>query len=405
LTTSVNAKKGQAHMMHSKIFAVKDGQPLASRRRTTVGGAQLRPNKWIASTIDQSRNDAFIADTFIGVATVEAFLSGAKAKGVDIAKLLRDIGVPADVFSVPSARITIKQWSQLLQQLITTMNDEACGLLERPTPVGTFLMVCRAFIHCKTVGQAMERFVDFYNLLLTGVSYRLDRDGKSVHFKVIFNNPDQIKNSAIAEFALVGFHRLFSWLVFELIQLDSVCVSRRQPQYCSGYERAFFHMPVQFGQSFHGISFSRSYLDLPIVRTESDLENYVARFNTAVFLPIPRTGKLSLNLRAFLLERIEQTGALPELHDAARYFGLHSRAFCRRLKEEGLSFQEIKSRVRRDIAIYHLSKSSISMEKIADHAGFSETSAFIRAFRSWTNMTPLAYRKAVSVHTRAINTN
>jgi AraC-like DNA-binding protein len=162
---------------------------------------------------------------------------------------------------------------------------------------------------------------------------------------------------------------------------------------------------VQFGQSFHGICFSRSYLDLPIIRTETDLESYLARFSTAVFLPIPRTGKLSLRLRAFLLERIEQTGGLPELHAAARYFGVHKRAFCRRLKEEGLSFQEIKSRVRRDIAIHHLSKSSLSMEKIADQAGFSETSAFIRAFRGWTNMTPLAYRKAVTVQGSSVNFN
>ena len=390
-------------MMHSKQFVLEEGRASASRRSTTVG-VPLSANQRLVSSIDAARNEA-TPDISIGVASVEAFLSGARAAGVDIAEAMRQSGLPADFLCDPSGRLTLKQWGRLVRHLTTTMNDEACGLLGQPSPVGTFLMVCRSFIHCKTAGQAMQRFVDSYNLLLRDVSYRLETDGKSVHFKVSIDAASQVKHFAIVEFALVGFYRLFSWLVAEAIQLDSVCICRQPPPYWAQYEQAFFLTPVQFGQSFHGICFSRSYLDLPIIRTETDLESYLARFSTAVFRPIARTGKLSLRLRAFLLERIEQTGGLPELHTAARYFGLHKRAFCRRLKEEGLSFQEIKSRVRRDIAIHHLSKSSLSMEKIADQAGFSETSAFIRAFRGWTNMTPLAYRKAVAVQGSSVNFN
>lgn len=382
-------------MLYPKTLVIEHDREPASRRAANIGASLRAARKGLANIIPL-RNDP--AASSIGVASVDTFLTGARAAGLDIPELLRRSGIPPESLHTPAARITLKQWGLLVRDLTNTLNDEACGLLGRPTPVGTFLMVCRAFIHCKTAGQAMQRFVDCYNLLLTGVRYQLEDDRKSVQFKVVSTDPGQIKHFAIVEFALVGFHRLFSWLVSEAIQLDSVSVCRQPPAYWQEYEQAFFHAPVQFGQSFHGVCFSRSYLDLPIIRTEADLENYLARFCTAVFLPIPTTGKLSLRVRAFLLEKIEQTGGLPELDDTAGYFGLHNRAFCRRLKEEGLSFQEIKSRVRRDIAIYHLSKSSLSMEKIADHAGFSETSAFIRAFRSWTNMTPLAYRKAVSMY-------
>lgn len=382
-------------MMQSKVLGIHSGRIAASRRGASLGSL-LHSGQRNAPAADRGRHEAF-AEPSLGAGSVEGFLTGARAAGIDIDALLLGCGIQPDFLSAPAQRITVEQWGRLVQRLCTTMNDEACGLLGVPTPVGTFLMVCRAFIHCKTVGQAMERFVNFYNLLLNGVSYRLEKDGKSVHFKVLIDAPAQVKHFAIVEFMLIGFHRLFSWLVAESIQLDSVCLSRQPPTNWAEYEQAFFQTPVQFRQGVHAVSFSRSYLDLPIIRTESDLERYVARFNTELFQRIPRTGKLSLGVRTFLLARIEQTGGLPELQDAAQYFGLHNRAFCRRLKGEGLSFQEIKSRVRRDIAIYHLSKSTVSMEKIADHAGFSETSAFIRAFRSWTNMTPLAYRKAVSV--------
>jgi AraC-like DNA-binding protein len=242
----------------------------------------------------------------------------------------------------------------------------------------------------------MERYVSFYSLLRSGLSYQLETDGKSCCFKIVPDRPQDIKHVAILDFILVGFHRLFSWVASEMIQLDSVGIGTPPPAYSFEYRDTFFHTPVQFNAPYHSLTFCRSFMDLPIVRTERDLERYLARFNTALFLPMPTTGELSRNLRAYMLREKEETGTIPELSEAAEHFGLHTRGLCRRLKDEGLSFQEIKSRVRRDISVYHLSNTTDSVERIAEHAGFSETSAFIRAFRGWTNMTPLAYRKALS---------
>lgn len=64
----------------------------------------------------------------------------------------------------------------------------------------------------------------------------------------------------------------------------------------------------------------------------------------------------------------------------------------RHLREEGSSFQELKDNLRRDLAIYHLSRNEISIQLIAEQLGFSEPSAFHRAFKKWTGLTPGAYR-------------
>ena len=67
----------------------------------------------------------------------------------------------------------------------------------------------------------------------------------------------------------------------------------------------------------------------------------------------------------------------------------------RRLQEEGASYQSIKDQLRRDLAISYLSHSTRSVMDIALELGFSERSAFHRAFRKWTGASPGEFRRTL----------
>jgi AraC-like DNA-binding protein len=70
-----------------------------------------------------------------------------------------------------------------------------------------------------------------------------------------------------------------------------------------------------------------------------------------------------------------------------------SRTLRRKLTDEGTHFQDIKDGLRRDTAIHLLSQPSLPVSGIARELGFSEPSAFTRAFRHWTGVSPSSYRK------------
>ena len=86
---------------------------------------------------------------------------------------------------------------------------------------------------------------------------------------------------------------------------------------------------------------------------------------------------------------------MPELADVAADLDVHPQTLRRRLTAEGTTFKDIKNQLRRDTALYFLGKKSLSIEEIAHRAGFSESSAFIRAFKGWTGVTPYSYRKGL----------
>jgi AraC-like DNA-binding protein len=100
------------------------------------------------------------------------------------------------------------------------------------------------------------------------------------------------------------------------------------------------------------------------------------------------TARVRAQLRQDLLH-------MPELPDVATALDLHPQTLRRRLAAEGSTFKQIKSDIRRDTALHFLGKRALSVEEVAHRAGFSEASAFIRAFKGWTGLTPYAYRKGL----------
>ena len=84
---------------------------------------------------------------------------------------------------------------------------------------------------------------------------------------------------------------------------------------------------------------------------------------------------------------------LPELHETAAALQMSPRTLNRRLEDEGSSFRAIKDALRRDIALARLTKTSQAVSAIAGELGYSDPSAFFRAFVGWTGISPSAYRR------------
>jgi AraC-like DNA-binding protein len=72
--------------------------------------------------------------------------------------------------------------------------------------------------------------------------------------------------------------------------------------------------------------------------------------------------------------------------------GMSGRSLQRRLKEQGTSYVQVLRDTRRELAIGHLREQQCSVTEIAFLLGFEDASAFARAFRSWTGVSPSEFR-------------
>ncbi len=91
-------------------------------------------------------------------------------------------------------------------------------------------------------------------------------------------------------------------------------------------------------------------------------------------VPLIREGKTSL-------------AALAEAHHTS------PRSLQRRLSEQGTSFQQLLDNTRQHLAEGHLRDAKLDLAEIVLLLGYSEQSAFTRAFRSWTGLAPAQWRR------------
>jgi AraC-like DNA-binding protein len=106
------------------------------------------------------------------------------------------------------------------------------------------------------------------------------------------------------------------------------------------------------------------------------------------------TEELSFVARGRAAIRQLVLGGDASVRNVARALNTSGRTLQRRLQQDGTSLQQLISAVRCELAMEMLRNPGQSSNEISDQLGFSAPSAFHRAFKRWTGMTPGQYRRA-----------
>ncbi|VVN05387.1 putative HTH-type transcriptional regulator [Pseudomonas fluorescens] len=316
-----------------------------------------------------------------------AALGGARQRGYDYSNLLQRLGISAELLDEPRARIAPEQFTRLIQGLWLALDDEYLGFGATPSKPGSFAMMCHAVIHCRNLESALNRGLLFYRLFSGAPRLSLTREDEWVRLSLDnaqLWDPDHF----LSESLLMIWHRLGSWMIGQRIRLEQATFSYPKPEHGAEYD-LLFSCPLQFKAAQNSLLFHSHYLSMPLLQDERTLKHFLER-SPADLLSRPDDGdSLSSQLRR-LLSR--DSSCWPDLETVAAHLHISPQTLRRHLREEGSSFQELKDQLRRDIAIYHLGRADLSLQQIAEQLGFSEPSAFHRAFKKWTGLTPGAYR-------------
>jgi AraC-like DNA-binding protein len=305
--------------------------------------------------------------------------------GVQVEALARKVGATS-----ASARLTPAQMDALLDLALPAAGTDASRLMMamdvRPELFGVVGLSAMA---APTLGVALARFERYKRLFaLDIIGLVPGRD--STRVQVHLARPDGPTARMRAEMEMVfllSFARRMTRTQVIPLRVD---FRGPVPAHQARLE-SFFKAPMHHGQESDALVFSTLDLARPLVSSNSELAGLLGP--RAEQLLVETGGQdVAEQVRAALRRML--AGDEPSMEAVAQSLGTSERSLQRRLSEAGTSFVALLGEVRWELARERLAQTDMDVAELSFLLGFSDPSAFHRAFKRWEGMTPLEYRRA-----------
>lgn len=336
------------------------------------------------------------ADGTMSVLVFRALVAAATFHGIEREKLAGESGIPLDAFDPeqlldPDGRVPARFVLELWDCLPRLTNNDHFGLwlaeLSRGAPLTAASWL---ILSSSTLEAGVRQALRFQRLLHDHAASELVLDESGVTYvHRVGSGTFRAPRHAI-EFGLAQ-------LVFLVRRATGkeVLPARVQLQHARPADLAL-HQPifgknVEFGAECDTLSFDRPTCGLPIVTADPSLGELVMAHARALHARLPENA--SWTNRVQRLVSAELPRSMPTIDEVATRLSLPKRTLQRRLKEEGTSFEEVTDAMRRELAELYLREQRLGVQETAFLLGYSDVSAFHRAFQRWTGVTPSAWRE------------
>lgn len=319
---------------------------------------------------------------------VAMIIDFAESLCIDRGSLLAITGTTEKDLEDPHFRISADRYNELFAVISETPGVTNFGLhsgqIIKPNNYGILGLV---LLNCSVFGEAMV-CANRYNNLVGHVGYtdHSIEGGKielSWHPNIEGVHPELVEQHVAA---LVAYSR---WITGREESPLTVYFTHEAPSVLTEHQ-AFYRCPLEYEADRNAVVLPTKMADYPIPQPNTQIKELLES----------QAQKLlkDLNVQSEWIESVKQHLAkvlpehVPSIEEVALHFGLHERKLQRLLQQEKLTFRELLNQTRHELALHYMKDTSISLPEIAFLLGFSEQSAFQRAFKRWTGTPPGRFR-------------
>jgi len=318
----------------------------------------------------------------------------AAGDGVDAAAMLASVGLdpddPLDYARMVPAQTYYDMLERIADQIDATDLPVRTGASMRLDEYGALGL---AFKAARTLGASYARVERYARLWTSVVEYELRPTAGGSLFILHRAGERRLGMRLSNEATLASAVSIARQVCPRPLAPVEVLVRHPAPRSIAAHEE-WFGCPVRFGADLDAIRYTDEMLARPNILGDEGISRYLLTHLDAELSEITREPALVTQAKAAIAQALSE-GA-PKMAEIARGLGLSARSFHRRLAEHGMTYQSLAEETRRDLAKGLLRDQNRSLAEIAFLTGFSEQSAFTRAFKRWVGTTPATYRKEIS---------
>jgi len=337
------------------------------------------------------------AEGTVLAALVLGNLHAAESFGFDVGALRGAAGLADAMLQDPDGRVPVENYIALWEAIERDPRAIALGLsLGKQLRVDALGVVGYVMQHAPDVRTALQCLERFNGLLGEGIGPKLTEAGDRATLQRV-EPPRVARLQSISVAAPLGTVTLLRQLAGvpegEAIALEVGFQHPPLPREPLGELQAALACPLSFNQSETRLVLPRAFLDRALVAPNSALLAYLERHARALLTKVQEPASVSQRVRTLLSERLRE--GEPTQASVAKLCGMSERTLQRRLQEEATTFAQLLDEVRHALARMYLGDSQLAVFEVTFLLGYSEPSAFNRAFRRWTGASPSEFRRSL----------
>ncbi len=316
----------------------------------------------------------------------------AASPGIDEAGFLRSVGLDPDAAADPKAMVTDLVYYDLLERIAQKID-----VTDLPLRTGASMRcddygaLGLAFKAAPTLYGSYARVARYGRLWTSVVSYELRPLGDNVLFALHRAGPRRLGMRLSNEATLASAVAIAREVATDgRFSPREVHLRHPAPRDISEHE-AYFGCPLVFGSDQDGLVISPQAMNRANRLGDKGITQFLQAHLDEDLAKLSEDLSLADRTKDIVARALSD--GIPRMDDVARRLGLSVRSLHRRLAENGLTFQTVTEDARRELAEGLLRDEQFSIAEIAFLTGFSEQSAFNRAFKRWVGRTPARYRK------------
>lgn len=249
-------------------------------------------------------------------------------------------------------------------------------------------VVGHLMMNCETLLDAGLQLVRYASVLSETGKWRIDKNQGNYDIRYLrTNTPEaypEIEEATLA--SCIGVLRTLSKK--QIVPLE-INFTHAEPGYASVYESIFL-CPVNFGMPECLIKISDDDASLPISSAQPYVQALLERH--AQELSAEMRDSDSISSKAGLLITKHLSEGIVNIEWVSAQLFMSRWTLTRHLKQEGVTFNDLVRDIRSQLAQTYLDDKSLSISEVGFLLGYSEVSAFQRAFRIWHQCTPSEFR-------------
>ena len=314
---------------------------------------------------------------------------------LDKGALLSSVGVDPDGAVDPSVMVTDADYYALLETIAQSdpnANDLPLrvGASMRCDDYGAFGLAWKSALNLRGSYERAER----YARVLTSVSsYRVTDAEEGVYMHLHREGERRLGLRLSNEATIASIAAISEEVSTGGFQAQAIYFSHSPPHSAIDHER-HFGCPVNFGADMDALLVSSAVLQRPNRLGDRSISRFFDTHLEEELSKYDDSASLERRVRIQVSQALSQ--GVPRISDVAGRLGLSGRTLQRRLSDQGYSFQALVDESRRELARRLLKETEYPLAEVAFLTGFSEQSAFNRAFKRWAGQTPRSFRIQVS---------